>query len=144
MTAWGSVPGVKRPERETNHSLPYSGTVLRLRCGELYLHSPTDPKFSWWAQRQIDLPSQNLNVFLRSISMYYFMILNQVARVSIRHHKFERLPWCYCWLWEIRKCGVGKDLNSIAVIRYFVANKPPLKCERTHLAISASFLPSRQ
>jgi hypothetical protein len=39
----GSFPGVKRPGREADHSLPSSEEVKE--CLELYLHSPNTP--SW-------------------------------------------------------------------------------------------------
>jgi hypothetical protein len=37
------TPGVKRPEREADHSSPYSAEVKE--CVEQYLHSPITP--SW-------------------------------------------------------------------------------------------------
>jgi hypothetical protein len=46
--------------------------------------------------------------------------------------------------WEIRKYVAGLELNSIALIRDFVVNKPELKWDYAHPVISASFLLSRQ
>jgi hypothetical protein len=69
----GSFPGVKRPGRETDHSLPSSVEVKE--CVELYLHSPNTPSWrgaKFKAQGQIYLLKVRLGRNMYSILGVHF------------------------------------------------------------------------
>jgi len=93
MKAWGLSPWGKEAGASSKPLISvqcYNAKVKVL--GAIPPDAPRPNVFMVSTHTQICLPSQQLNVFPKSISMYYLIILHKKARMSLRSHKFQHPP----------------------------------------------------